>query len=144
MRNLVKKGKVLWNKIYSNTSQSTLYYVVPEKDELIFEMAEKHMQTYAANRNFVIIYTEDKLIPKIGQAEYVKLTASQMECLLIYLRTCRDALLNLSFDNVFVLSFIEVGGNSLQRLYEENIYEDKFLISQWLLLDVDKPDKWRS
>ena len=140
MYGTVRRGKVIWRNICRGQGKNSLYYVFPEPDEKILSSAKKHMAHLSFNRDITVICTKDSFVNHVSAVRVVMLDDQQMEQLLVYLRSCRETMLNLNYNNVFVLSFKEVGGNSLQNLYEEKIYEEDFLISRWLLPDLDRPD----
>lgn len=140
MYGTVRRGKVIWRNICKGQGKNSLYYVFPESDEKILSSAKKHIANISFNRDITVICTEDSFVNSVRSVRFVMLDDQQMEQLLVYLRSCRDAMMNLNYNNVFVLSFKEAGGNSLQKLYEEKIYEEDFLIGQWLLPDLDRLD----
>lgn len=140
MYGIVRKGKVIWRNICRGQGKNTLYYVFPELEEKILSSAQKHMAHLCFNRDITVICTKGSFVNNIGAARVVVLDDQQMEQMLAYLRSCRDTMLKLNYNNVFVLSFKEAGGSSLQKLYEEKVYEEDFLISQWLLPDFDRLD----
>lgn len=140
MYGTVRKGKVIWRNICRGQGKNSLYYVFPELDEKIFSSAKKHMAYLGFNRDITVICTKDSFVNHVSSVRAVILDDQQMEQLLVYLRSCRDTMLNLNNNNVFVLSFKEAGGDSLQNLYEQRIYEEDFLIGIWLLPDPNRPD----
>lgn len=139
MYGAARKGKGIWRKICRGQGRNSLYYVFPEYDEKIINNVQKHILCVGAAKNVTVICTKESYINHVESVRYVLLDERQMEQLLVYLRTCRDTMLNLKFKNVYVLSFLEAGGNSLQKLHKEKIYEEDFLISRWLLPDLDRP-----
>ena len=140
MYGTVRRGKVIWRNICRGQGKNSLYYVFPKPDEKILSSAKKHMAHLSFHRDITVICTKDSFVNHVSSVRVAMLDDQQMEQLLVYLRSCRDTMLNLNYNNVFVLSFKEAGGDSLQNLYEEKIYEEDFLISQWLLPDLDRPD----
>lgn len=140
MYGTVRKGKDLWRKICRGQNGDSLYYVFPKFDEKLQNSAQKHILRARSNKNITVICTKESFGNPVNSVRFVILAEREMEQLLAYLRTCRDTMLNLKLKNVYVLSFQEAGGNSLQKLYEEKIYEEEFLIGRWLLPDSDSPD----
>ena len=140
MYSAVSKGKGIWRNICRGQGKDTVYYVYPESDERILSSAKRHMAHLSSRCDIVVICTKGSRVNDVSSVRVVMLQDHQMEQLLVYLRSCRDTMLKLNYSNVFVLSFKETGGDSLQNLYEEKIYDEEFLISQWLLPQVDRPD----
>lgn len=140
MYGTVRRGKDLWRKICRGQDRDSFYYVFPEYDKTICCSARKHILRVRSDNNITVICTKESFGNHLKSVRFVILADREMEQLLAYLRTCRDTMLNLKLKNVYVLSFREAGGNSLQKLYEEKIYEEDFLIGRWLLPDSDSPD----
>ena len=96
-------------------------------------MTRQHAKEYGGGYTIYIISSAHCIMNDVEQFKYIDVDKEQMKCLLVYLRSFRDVLLNLNLRGVYILSFIEVGGDSLQRLYEAEIYDQEFMIKRWLL-----------